>query len=144
MIPKALLFSRYRAFRDDTRLDLAPLTVVIGKNGGGKSLITRLPLLIASGLSPEADAPLDLMAGGITHAARYEDLIFQRSAQPFSIGAEISDGARTLTFNSKLRHLVERHTLAVEVFELKEDGQNVVSLNVAEPEDIGRDQPQFR
>jgi hypothetical protein len=118
-------------------LDLAPLTVVIGKNGGGKSVLTRLCLLLASGLDSEADAPLDLGAGGINHAARFEDLIYQRSAQPFSLGAEISRNGRTLKFVTTLRHVVERHALGIEAFELYDGGQRVVSLKVARPEDIG-------
>jgi recombinational DNA repair ATPase RecF len=107
VILTALLFSRYRAFREATRLDFAPLTVIIGKNGGGKSVLTRLPLLIAGGLAAQAEASLDLTAGGISHAARYEDLIYQRSAQPFSLGAEISDGNRTLRFVTTIRHVAE-------------------------------------
>jgi hypothetical protein len=103
LIPTALLFSRYRAFREFTRLELAPLTVIIGKNGGGKSVLTRLPLLLASGLDPEAEAPLDLGAGGVSHSARFEDLIYQRSAQPFCLGAEISENGRTLRFVTTLR-----------------------------------------
>jgi predicted ATPase len=137
MVPTALLFSRYRAFREDVRLDLAPLTVIIGKNGGGKSVITRLPLLLAGGLSPQAEAPLDLRAGGVSHAARFEDLIHQRSAYPFSLGAEISDGTRTLLFKSTLRLVVERHALALEEFELTENGQSLVHLTLGETDKIG-------
>jgi recombinational DNA repair ATPase RecF len=44
--PNIFQLSRYRAFRDVTLLELAPLTVIIGKNGGGKSVLTRLPLLL--------------------------------------------------------------------------------------------------
>jgi predicted ATPase len=142
VIPTALLFARYRAFRETTRLDLAPLTVIIGKNGGGKSVLTRMPLLLASGLSSDAEAPLDLNAGGINHAARYEDLIYQRSAQPFMLGAEISDGERTHEFRTTLLHVVENHTLAIEAFDLFEGGERIVSLK-ARPEDIGGAQGAF-
>jgi predicted ATPase len=135
--PTALLFSRYRAFREFTRLELAPLTIIIGKNGGGKSVLTRLPLLLASGLAAQAEGPLDLNAGGVSHAARFEDLIYQRSAQPFCLGAEISGEGRTLRFVTTLRHIVERHELAIEAFELIDGDQRVVNLKAARPEDIG-------
>ena len=137
MIPTALLFSRYRAFLDHARVDLAPLTIIVGKNGSGKSILTRLPLLIAAGLSSHAVAPLDLTACGVTHATRSEDLIFQRSSQPFSIGAEISDGTTTFKFVTTIRHIVERHALGVEAFDLFEGKQLIVNLRVARPEDIG-------
>jgi len=144
VIPTALLFSRYRAFREFTRVDLSPLTIIIGKNGGGKSVLTRLPLLLASGLGSQADSPLDLTAGGINHGNRFEDLIYQRSAQPFSLGAEISDGNRTLQFVTTLRHIVERHALGIEAFELSEGQQRIVSLTAARPEDIGNPAGTFR
>jgi predicted ATPase len=137
VIPTALLFSRYRAFREFTRLDLAPLTVIIGKNGGGKSVLARLPLLLASGLSSQAEAPLDLYAGGVRHASRFEDIIYQRSAQPFSLGGEISAGDRTLQFVTTLRHVVESRSLGIEAFELSDSGQRILSLKAARPEDIG-------
>jgi predicted ATPase len=144
VIPTALLFSRYRAFREFTRVDLAPLTIIIGKNGSGKSVLTRLPLLLGGGLASQAEAPVDLTAGGISHAIRFEDLIYLRSAQPFSLGAEISDGNRTLQFVSTLRHIVERHALGVEAFELSEGQRRIVSLAVARPEDIGNPIAVFR
>ena len=136
MLLTAILFSRYRAFLGHTRFEVAPLTVVIGKNGAGKSVLTRLPLLLASGLSSQAEGPLDLEAGEVTHGARFEDLINQRSALPFSLGAEISVEGRRLKFITTLQLVVERHSLGVAKFELYEDEHAVVKLE-ARPEDIG-------
>jgi predicted ATPase len=138
VIPTALLFSRYRAFSESTRLDIAPLTIIVGRNGSGKSVLTRLPLLLASGLDSKAEAPIDLTAGGVNHAARFEDVIYQRSAQPFSIGAEISDGHQTLRFLTTLRHVVESHSLAIEGFELFESEKPFANLKLARPEDLGK------
>jgi predicted ATPase len=130
LIPNALLFSRYRAFKDETRLELAPITLIIGRNGGGKSILTRLPLLLSSGLSSLAEAPLDLTAGGISHGSRYEDLVYQRSGRGFKLGAEIRVGTRTLTFWTTLIHVIEHHTLALEAFELFEDGRTLIDLTI--------------
>jgi predicted ATPase len=143
LLPTALLFSRYRAFRELARVNLAPLNIVIGKNGSGKSVLTRLPVLLASGFSLDSEAPLDLMAGGICHATRYEDLIFQRSAQPFTLGAEISNGHETLRFITTLRHVVETHSLGVEGFELYRGNERVVALSIVRPEDIGKPEGAF-
>lgn len=137
MIPTALMFSRYRSFLEPVRVELAPLTIIIGKNGSGKSVLTRLPLLIASGLSPSANAVLDLGAGGVNHAARFEDLIHQRSAQPFTLGAEISDGRRSLSFVTTMRYVVERHALGIEAFTLSDQDGPIVSIEASRPEDIG-------
>ena len=138
MLPTALMFSRYRAFRDEVKLSLPPLTLIIGRNGSGKSVLTRLPLLLGSGLLDHAESPLDLTAGGLAHASRFEDLVHQRSAQPFMLGAEIADSQSTLAFKATLRHIVERHELGYEAFELLENDEPVVRLLADTPEDIGR------
>jgi hypothetical protein len=109
-----------------------------------KAYSPRLPLLLAGGLASQAEAPLDLTAGGVSHATRYEDLIYQRSAQPFSLDAEISDGNRTLQFVTTLRHIVERHALGIEAFELSEGQERIVSITAARPEDIGNPAGAFR
>src|SRR4051812_37171940 len=103
MIPTALIFSRYKSFKERVVLNLAPLNVIIGRNGSGKSVISRLPLLLASGLKDEAEAPVDLFAGGVLHSSRYEDLIYERSAQPFELGAQIGQGLGSLRFITTLR-----------------------------------------
>ena len=114
---------------------MAPITVIIGKNGGGKSVLTRLPVLLSGGLASDVGGPLNLEAGGISHASRFEDLVFQRSAQPFSLGAEISGSGRTLRFVTTLRYIVERHELGLEKFEFIDSGQRVLSISAA-PEHI--------
>ena len=47
---------QYKAFEDSLQLDLAPLTVIFGRNGSGKSVVTRLPLLVATALRGEASS----------------------------------------------------------------------------------------
>jgi predicted ATPase len=136
-------FKRFRAFREEAQIELAPLTIIIGRNGGGKSVLTRLPLLLASGLDTRAEAPLDLEAGGISHAVRFEDLIFQRSSQPFALGAEIHHAGRRYRFTTTLRHISERHILGIEEFQLLEDEKLLVHMRAENPEDITLDSGTF-
>lgn len=144
MKPVAILFSRYRAFKEEERLDLAPLTVVIGKNGGGKSVLMRLPALLAGGLTDIGSMPLDLSAGGIHHASRFEDLVHQRSAQPFMLGAEGRDSDGSLwTFRTTMRHVVETYSLAIERFELLRNGEDALRITAASPEDVGKPDGNF-
>lgn len=51
---KALIWNRYRSFKERQKVELAPLTVIIGKNGSGKSVISRLPLILSSGVKAAA------------------------------------------------------------------------------------------
>ncbi len=143
-IPVALHFSRYRAFKDEVRIPLAPLTLILGKNGSGKSVLTRLPVLLASGMDASATSPLNLVAGGVSHASRYEDLVHQRSAQPFMLGAEIAVEDVSIVFKTTLRHVVESHSLAYERFEILENGATIMRLEIASPEEIGKGNAEFR
>ena len=131
----SLQFRRFRAFRDETTLQLAPLTIVIGQNGGGKSVLTRLPLLLSGGLDSQAEAPLDLDAGGIRHAVKFEDLIFQRSSQPFVLGAEIEADGR-YRFATTLRYITEKYVLGIEEFSLFKNDELLLHLQAADPIDI--------
>jgi predicted ATPase len=145
MIPTALIFSRYKSFKERVVLNLAPLNVIIGRNGSGKSVISRLPLILAGGLKEEAEAPIDLFSGGVLHGSRYEDLIFERSAQPFELGAQIGRGKGSRKFITTLRFVIEKHTLAIEKFELYEDEDRLVcQLEIASPEEFTRSEPRYR
>ena len=48
---KSIKFSNYRIFNSEQVLDLAPITVIFGKNNTGKSALLKLPLLIKSGFN---------------------------------------------------------------------------------------------
>lgn len=144
MYPTALIFSRYRSFKDRTRVNLAPLNVIIGRNGSGKSVISRLSLILSGGLQEEADAPIDLFSGGVLHGRRYEDLIFERSSQAFELGAEIRDGNRITRFVTALRFVVERHEVVVESFELFENEELICELVIASPDEFTRQKPSYR
>jgi AAA ATPase-like protein len=51
MVLESMACSGYKAFRDPIRLDLAPLTVIFGKNNSGKTTLARLPLFIMASLA---------------------------------------------------------------------------------------------
>ena len=141
--PVALHFARFRAFKEEARLPLAPLTIILGKNGSGKSVLTRLPVLISGGLKLGATSPLNLVAGGIAHAARFEDLVHQRSAQPFMVGAEIAVDGTSITFKTTLRHAVENHALVYESFEVLYGENSGIKLSISSPDELGKGQAKF-
>jgi len=140
----ALICSRYRAFRERQKLALAPIVLVIGKNGSGKSVLTRLPLIIAQSVASNADGPIDLNSGGIQHASSFGDLVNNRSALPFSIGGEVSDGAVTYTFETTLRHINETRSLAIERFQLQKNGSDVFVADLENTDQLLAVNPVFR
>ena len=47
---KSISFKNYKCFEEKQKLEIKPLTVLIGKNGSGKSAVARLPLLVFQSL----------------------------------------------------------------------------------------------
>lgn len=139
----ALSWTRYRSFKEPQRVELAPLTLIIGRNGSGKSVISRLPLLLASGIHSDANDPLDLSAGGVIHAATYQDLAHARSRLPFSLGAEVSDGNDRFEFETSLRYIAEQRSLAVEAFWLSRGGKRLLNVELTDEEQLTSPKPTF-
>jgi predicted ATPase len=113
---KALSWSRYRVFKEKQRVEIAPVTIIIGRNGSGKSVISRLPVLIAGSIKEGIGGPLDLTAGNLDHGASFQDLVNARSRLPFTLGIEIDGDGETFDFETTLRYIAETRSLAVEKF----------------------------
>jgi hypothetical protein len=139
----ALTWNRYRSFKERQRVELAPITIVIGRNGSGKSVISRLPLLLAGGVSGDSPGPLDLMAGGVEHAASYQDMVNMRGALPFSLGAEINWAEGHFAFETTMRHLNETRSLAIESFQLMHAGTEVIRADISGAEQLTETSPTY-
>jgi hypothetical protein len=140
----AITCSRYRAFREKIRIELPPIVLIIGKNGSGKSVITRLPLLIAQSVSATAEGPIDLSAGGVQHSSSFIDLINGRSALPFSLGAEVADGTRSYSFETSLTHVNETKSLVIDSFKLLRNSELLLSVELEDPSQLVSQSPQYR
>ncbi|MCS4281103.1 AAA family ATPase [Stenotrophomonas rhizophila] len=127
---------RYKKFKDSTYLPIAPLTIIIGKNGSGKSVISRLPMVLAGSVSLTSQGIIDLNAGGVWHARSLHDLIFERSGLPFSLGATVADSTRNFSFECTLRYVNETKRLAVEIFNLKSGDEELLRLELRNLEEL--------
>jgi predicted ATPase len=139
----ALSWTRYRSFKERQRVELAPVTLIIGRNGSGKSVISRLPVLLASGVDADATDPLDLSAGGVVHAATYQDLVHSRSRLPFSLGAEVSDGDDRFEFETSLRYVSELRSLTVEAFWLSRRGERLIEAVLSDEAQLTSPAPRY-
>src|SRR5262245_35362735 len=140
---KALIWNRYRSFKERQKVELAPLTVIIGKNGSGKSVISRLPLILSSGVSSKSQSPIDQMAGDVEHAAQYQDLVNMRGALPFSHGCEVSGKSGNFEFETTLRHMAETRSLVIEKFELRKDGTDHIKVEITDVEQLAEANPLY-
>lgn len=86
----------YKPFGGSFELPLAPLTVVFGRNGSGKSALVRLPALLveAQRISPGDRPGLPAQARGMSFGTTLQDFRHGRVADEFDLGFELSDGLR--------------------------------------------------
>ncbi|HLC15416.1 MAG TPA: AAA family ATPase [Thermodesulfovibrionia bacterium] len=123
----AVSFENYKSFKKEESIEIKPLTVLIGRNNAGKSVIARLPLLISHALSDRAVSPLDLEFDGLDFGSSFVDLIHNRNPHgAVSVGATFDMEAGTITFKTGVQHydeyklqFVNRHELYITTF--KED-----------------------
>ena len=141
---RALSWSRYRAFKEKQRVEVAPVTLIIGKNGSGKSVISRLPVLIATAIQRGAGGPLNLTAGSLDHGSSYEDLVNARSALPFTLGVEFEKGALSYGLEATLRYVSESRSLVVEKFLLKGKAGDLFTAEISAEEQLVAESPQYR
>jgi hypothetical protein len=122
---RSLTIERYKCFERRQTIELRPLTVLLGRNNSGKSALTRLPLLLATGMQATSEAPIDLEATSVDVAGDFTDLIFgQRPhgnilfGQTFDLG-----GLGEAAVESVVQHVDEYQTQVVSSFSLKVGGQ---------------------
>ncbi|MFI9642533.1 DUF3696 domain-containing protein [Micromonospora sp. NPDC051925] len=102
-----IVLENYRCFRDRQEIELAPVTVVLGKNNSGKSVLTRAPLVIATGFGTANTAPLDLDWLLPVPVDGFPDLIFEQSTHGrFTLGAEV-DGPTPFAIAASIRYVDE-------------------------------------
>jgi predicted ATPase len=77
---KSISFENYKAFKEKQNLELRPITILIGKNSSGKSIITKLFTLLDNSLSRRINEPLLLNNYGIELGAEFRDLQYARDA----------------------------------------------------------------
>jgi hypothetical protein len=100
---RKLVLEKYRCFRDRQEVEFAPVTIVLGKNNSGKSVLTRAPLVIATGFDTHTTAPLDLERLGPDTVDSFTDLIFEQNVvRGFSIGVEV-DGDRPFALSATVQ-----------------------------------------
>lgn len=105
----------YRAFAQQTKLALRPLTLLYGYNSAGKSALLRLLPLIAASTGADVGGPLALDSEAGRNAS-FRELLSFHSAHPWlEIGLEWED----LAYRFRIREFVEHQIQLVEEFEVR-------------------------
>lgn len=84
-------FTGYKAFKTIAKLEIKPITLIIGKNSSGKSSVLKLFPMLENMLSGNLNYPLLMLNNGISMGAEYEDLFHKRATSDFKIGLHYTD-----------------------------------------------------
>lgn len=136
-----LAIENYRTFQRPEEIELAPLTVLIGRNSSGKSAISRLPLLLRRGLALDAQAPLELEFDGHDFGASFVDVVYNRvPTRTITLGATASDGRHTVDLRVAVGYWSEFQLQALRGVRIASDGRALVDLewnNQGDPVGLG-------
>lgn len=75
---KSIGFKNYKAFKENQRLDVKPITILIGKNSSGKSAVSKLPLLLSKSFTTDAVQPIKIRYNDVEFAGTFTDLIYNK------------------------------------------------------------------
>jgi predicted ATPase len=99
----AITARHYKSFEPSVRLELRPLTLLLGRNNAGKSSLLRLLPILARSASTNSAAPLDLSGEECKENDFFRDYAWQRGAE-LGLELEWSDGDHKLVDRYTLRH----------------------------------------
>lgn len=95
----SLSASSYKAFPGRVELELAPLTILLGRNNSGKSALVRLSMLLHHAMQDDAASPLPLAVNGLSFGDSFVDLVHGRRSHGLvgvGFGVTTPDGPRKL------------------------------------------------
>lgn len=124
-----LSFKRYKAFSSAEQLDIRPLTILIGRNNSGKSVIARLPVLLGHAFSDRASGPLDLDAGGLDFGGSLLDFIHGRSVHgAVELGVRVEDDTRWFDWRARIQHFDEFKLYTIEQLDISSSAGETLQL----------------
>ncbi len=126
---RELNFEGYKCFEKEQNLEVRPLTVLIGANSSGKSVIARLPLLLAHAFSDRAEGPLDLTFDELDFGGNFSDLVYNRLPHAsVQLGATFLFDGKKVAVSTETRYFEEVKSQLVEHFYITIDDDPVLIL----------------
>lgn len=87
---RSMRFGNYKAFPGRHALEVRPITVVFGRNGSGKSVLTRLPLALSLALRGGDSPGLPLRVDALTYGNSLLSFSHGGTADSFEIGLTLT------------------------------------------------------
>lgn len=90
---KSISFSSYKKFKDENKVEIKPVTILVGKNSSGKSSICKLFPMLANSITPyNIFPPLLFENNGVSLGTSFSDISHNGNSVGLSFGLQFSDG----------------------------------------------------
>lgn len=120
---RSISFSSYKKFKDETNVEIRPVTVLVGKNSSGKSSICKLFPLLANSMTPTAISPLMFESNGISLGTSFSDISHNGDSVGLSFGLKFSHG---IDINVNLVSEDLNQSVMIERYELKKNNEEYI------------------
>lgn len=122
---RSISFANYRIFANPQILELAPMTVVFGKNNTGKSAVLKLPLLVESALKCKTQEVFSRIFNGVTLCDELRDVVYNKGNRALTIGVTSTQGDE-LSFSFFVDMFNKQKKTFLESWSLKDvNGNNI-------------------
>lgn len=129
MLPTAITLRNFRCFREATRLELRPVTLLYGINNAGKSALLRALPLLGDAAGMDGSGPLDLessaLYGGSFRDLRWKGPVDDDSDPDLGIALHWQDGEESSELDLALRWFDDWRRLVVRHFTLRQGGEGL-------------------
>lgn len=71
--------TNYKPFKDETQIEVRPLTLIYGKNSSGKSTAIRLLRLLLRAMTPRSSKEFPLSVDELSFGSTFTDLVFSKT-----------------------------------------------------------------
>ena len=125
----SIAFANYRIFANEQRLELAPMTVLFGKNNTGKSAVLKLPLLVESALKCKSQEVFSRICNEVVLCDEFRDVVYNKGNRALTIEVTSTQGDE-LSFSFFVDVLDKSKKTHLESWGLKDANGNNVSYQM--------------
>ena len=123
---KSISFSSYKKFKGEERVEIKPVTVLVGKNSSGKSSICKLFPMLANSMMPyNIFPPLLFENNGVSLGTSFSDISHNGDSVGLSFGLQFSSG-----IDIKVNLVSEdlNQSVMIERYELNKNNENFILI----------------
>ena len=105
---KSITLENYKCFKDETTIDIAPLTVLCGVNSSGKSSILKSLLMMKQSYENNPSKGQIVFSGNYVDNGSFKDVVFNNNGTSFEINTSfiVSDSLNNL--NNRKKYSVDK------------------------------------